>query len=577
MSKTRNKRNRSGRSKRGAEGGDLKRAAAVGSSETPPERGKIFAELAPAPTRILPAPAVRFLESRPRTAAIVLAAAYVLVMSVLSFKYHIMGGYGVETDFYIFVTRARQIFEGEFPIDGARGPIYFVILAVIGRMAGDFFRGGMIIGLLSAGCLLYFINRLVGMLLRRDIALAVTVLTALNPTFVQHTYSSGTDMVFAALASGAIYFSLRYWPMGVKRLVWSGILCALVYLTRFNGVFILGGLALGLLLDTRHNRVGARIASAALLCLVFLAAISPWGFYCLSKKGDFFYNTNYQNVAYTVFAEGEVGWDEFWLHRSSEFESFGDVIAAAPGEVAAKLAKNIYVHLKKDMDTLLGWHLGVPALIGLASTLARRPSGRWRVYLVINLLCFCILLVVFYNPRFSLFLVPAYVLLAVLGIEAALGPARNFLTKMSGHGRRTRNTAVVPIVLALAALTIWTFVQSYRFNKDVIVTGPGEILSLARWYKSKVPVSERGGLIVARKPHIAYYLELDFDWMPDADSPQELLGKIKEMGADYLYFSYMEASRRPNLSGLLDPSAPPPGLRHLAHTKQPPAVLYAVE
>jgi 4-amino-4-deoxy-L-arabinose transferase-like glycosyltransferase len=502
-----------------------------------------------------------------RVLELAFAALYVLVMAVVSFKYHIMGGYGVETDFYIFVSQAKQIFEGEFPIDGARGPVYFVVLAVIGRIVGDFFRGGMIIGLLSAGFLLYFVFRLVGNLFRRDIALVVTVLTALNPTFVQHTYSCGTDMFFAALATGAVYYALRRWPPGRAQLVWSGILCALVYLTRFNGAFILVGLVLGLLLGGGAERgLGARVVRPLVLISVFLAAISPWGLYCLAEKGDFFYNTNYQNVAYAVYAEGSVGWDEFWLTRSSEFKSFGDVISSDPGSVALTLIKNVYVHLVKDMGTLLGWHLGVPALIGIGVVLLRRPGGTQGIYLLLNSLFFLILLAVFYNPRFSLFLVPFYLLLATLGLGE--------LASLAGRKWKAAR-GMLSVVLAL--LVGGTLVQSFLFNKDVIARGPGEILSIARWYEKRVPVSERGGLIVARKPHIAYYLGLDFEWMPGAEDPEGLIRELRAMGADYLYFSYMEASRRPGLSDLLNPNSNYPGLRHLAHTKAPPAVLYAVE
>jgi hypothetical protein len=504
---------------------------------------------------------------RERSLALALAAVYTAVMAVLSFKYHIMGGYGVETDFYIFVSQAKQIFEGEFPIDGARGPVYFVLLAVAGRIVGDFFRAGMVIGLLSAGFLLYVVHRLISRLFGPGLALGVTILTALNPTFVQHTYSCGTDMFFAALATGAIYYALCQWPLSYKHIVWSGVLCAIVYLTRFNGVFVLAGLAFCVLLHRQEGtKLGGRVLRFLALAGVFLAAVSPWGFYCLAEKGDFFYNTNYQNVAYAVHGEGTAGWDEFWLNRASEFKSFGDVIGSAPGAVAGTLAKNVYVHLKNDMGTLMGWHLGVPALIGLVFLAFRRPRGALGLYLLFNLLFFGVLLAVFYNPRFSLFLVPCYTLLAVTGLRELMGIA----------GRNWRSA---PRVFAVAVLLLagWTFVQSLRFNREVIISGPGEILSIARWFESRVPVSERTGLIVARNPHIGYYLDLDFNWIPGASDPEDLIRKLKAMGADYLYFSYMEASRRPNLKELLDPNSNYPGLRHLAHTKAPPAVLYAVE
>jgi hypothetical protein len=502
-----------------------------------------------------------------RAPALMIATAYVVLMAVISFKYHIIGGYGVETDFYTFVSQAKHIFEGGFPIDGARGPVYFIALAVVERVLHDFFRSGMVIGIASAGFTLYLTYRLIAHLFRRDFALIVTLLTALNPTFVQHTYSSGTDMLFVAIAAGAVYYSLRHWPMGYGQTAVSGLLSGVAYLTRFSGIFILVGLFLGLIVFGARCRNGMRrLLAPVVLCAAFLAAITPWGVYCLEKKGDFFYNTNYKNIAYAVHGEGKVGWDEFWTTESGEYESFADVVLSSPGAVLKTLTRNVYAHFTKDMGTLLGWHIGAFVLLGLVAALFQRPNVPQGIYFLLNALCFAVLLAVFYNPRFSIFLIPAYSLLATLGVYS--------LAQILTRSARYASAGAAALVLVLV---LWTSVQTYNWNSDVIVRGPGEILSLARWFDANVPESERGRVIVARKPHIAYYLNMEFKWLPNADNVDDLVAELRELDADYLYFSYMEASRRPKLASLLDPASSHPGLRHIVHLKAPPAVLYAVE
>jgi 4-amino-4-deoxy-L-arabinose transferase-like glycosyltransferase len=488
-------------------------------------------------------------------------------MAVVSFKHHIIGGYGVETDFYTFVSQAKHVFQGEFPIDGARGPVYFIVLAAVERVFHDFFKSGMVIGIGSAGFFLYLTYRLIAHLFRKDVALFVTVLTALNPTFVQHTYSSGTDMLFAAIAAGAVYYSLRHWPMRHGQIAISGVLSGAAYLTRFSGVFILVGLLCGLILfGGRRLSVMRRVVGPVILCGAFLAAITPWGVYCLEQKGDFFYNTNYMNIAYAVHGEGKLEWDEFWTTRSSEYGSFADVVLSSPGAVLGTLARNVYTHFSKDMGTLLGWQVGVFVIVGLCVTFFRRPNVSQGIYFLLNLLCFAVLLAVFYNQRFSIFLIPVYLLLATRGIF--------FLGRIITKSARSASAAATAIVLVLV---LWTSVQTYRWNRNVIVSGPGEILSLSRWFKANVPEAERGRVIVARKPHIAYYLDLEFKWLPNADNIDDLVAELRDQDADYLYFSYMEASRRPKLAALLDPTSSHPGLRHIVHSRTPPAVLYAVE
>jgi len=495
-----------------------------------------------------------------------LAGAYFVIMTIVSFKYHIMGGYGVETDFYIFVAQTKDMLRGEFFSDGARGPVYYLILAGVAGVVRDYFRAGLLIGIISASLALSYSYLLLGRLFRRDIAFVGALLIACNPVFVQYTYSCGTDMPFVAFATIALYYMFKPERLGLRHLVVSSVLAALAYLTSYKGVFLLGGLLLGVLFfNMSKSSIKRRVVQAVIACAVFFLVTVPWGAYCLSHTGDFFLNKNYMNIAYAIYGQ-EVGWDAFCSLYDEEYRSFFDVIGRDPGRSLKYMVSSVYGHFTKDMGELVGWHMGALVIVGIVFSILRRPSTRQIAYYGFNVLLFGVLLSVIYNPRWSLFLVPFY---TVLALHALLSIGA-WLYGSSGKA------SALSTGLALI-LTVWTAVESYSINRDIIGRGPGEVLAISRRFKARVPYDERGKLVVARKPHIAYYLDMDFEWIPYVKDVDELVARLKDMKADYLYFSYMEAGRRPELTPLLDHRQAPPGLQPFLFSTHPPAVLYRVE
>jgi 4-amino-4-deoxy-L-arabinose transferase-like glycosyltransferase len=504
---------------------------------------------------------------RPRAiAGFLIAAAYLALMAVISFKYHIIGDYGVETDFYNFVNIAREIQSGALPIDGERGPVYFLLLALVEGLTGNFFKAGMVLGLLSSAATLYFTFRLLALLTRTDLAFAATLVVAANAVFVQHTYSCGTDMLFMAISTGALYSLLRHRRIGYRHVFTPGLMAGAAYLTRYNGVFLIVGLAAGVFLLTGDKaRLQRRLVACALFLAVCLAAIIPWGIHCADETGRFFYNTNYKNVAYAVYGEGEMDWDSFWGEEVQNFGSYSDVLQRDPVRFAGHILDNFYGNFTEDMGGLLGWHVGALVLPGLAVLLLGRPGRRMAVYLVNNLLLFLILLNVFHGPRFSMVLLPCYVLLAS---HAIIGLGRLIPSRVAAR-------AWMP-PLTMLALFAWTAFDSYQFNRKQISEGPWEILTFADWFDRNIDEQYRHGIIAARKPHIAYYLGLEFRMIPDARTHDKLLGELEAMKAEYLYYSYIEEHWRPWLRYLLDFEQKYPGLIPVVSMKTPPAVLYKV-
>jgi len=181
----------------------------------------------------------------------------------------------------------------------------------------------------------------------------------------------------------------------------------------------------------------------------------------------------------------------------------------------------------------------------------------------VNLSYFVLLLLVFYSERFSLFLIPFYLVIAIQ-------PFLSDKFKIS----KVINPAFKYVIIF--GLIIISFVNSYSFNSENIDSGPNELLILREWYQENVPDKLKGKTVAARKAHAAYYLDMQFKLMPMADSYGEFIEKLKKENVDYLYFGIAEAGLRRELQFLIDPKGNHPGLEVIVYFNDPPSVLYRV-
>jgi hypothetical protein len=105
--------------------------------------------------------------------------------------------------------------------------------------------------------------------------------------------------------------------------------------------------------------------------------------------------------------------------------------------------------------------------------------------------------------------------------------------------------------------------------------GDLRVRTMAEWFVDNVPAHLRGTRVVARKPEFAYFAGLEPVSLPVLGSHRELLHYLDAQDADYLFFSYVAAATRPQLSYLLDAKRPVPGLRLVVTGKA--ASLYHVD
>jgi hypothetical protein len=499
---------------------------------------------------------------------LVISLLYLLIVGLLSLIFHTIGDYGIETDFFWgYVPNAKGFLEGTIPMDAFRGPLYPMVLGIVGFIFGDFFRAGILIGVLSASVVIYVTFELLKRIISPSVAFFVTLLIAVNPVFVQYSYSAGTDMFFNALVALTIFFFLKNSELNYRQIILAGFFGGLSYLTRYNGVFLLSFIVVILFVNFWNQSWIKRLTTSALFVVVFVLTFSPWGFYCLGEKGSFLYNENYKNIAYEMHGKGKIGWDEFWFKESSKITSLTDVVFEDPPAFISTVVSNVADHFLSDMEKLLGWHIGVFVILGLVLLILSNPFKNWKnretSYYLVNLFFFGLLLLVFYSERFSLFLIPIYSVIAFHPFLSKKLKLQKYVPQKFGY-------------FLLTALIIFTFIKSYSFNSVNIDSGPKELLILQEWYNQNIPIEDRGEKIASRKAHVAYYLKMEFTFIPLADTYEEFLTKLREQKADYLYFSTMEAAMRRQFQFLLNPKQNHPGLTAVVYFESPPAVLYKV-
>lgn len=501
--------------------------------------------------------------------AFALSAVYTIILLWAAHVYHRVGDYGVETDFFWnYAPDARtiqSIFKGEggsFPIDGFRGPMYALVLSLVAFIIQDFFAAGVIFGILCAGATLFLTHRLVLDFFGKVDALIVLLILATNSIFIQYSYSAGTDMFFNLVATLAVYAFLKVLNGdGWRWLLVASVASGVALLTRQNSLFLIAGFLLALfLLNPSKQPLKAQVLYALSLVGIVFALYAPYGIYTLQEKGKFFYSLNYLNIAKDLFGR-ETNWDTFWYGKSQSFNSLGDVILADPVKFVSNTLANIPSHFIGDLGELLSWLLGVFVIGGILAASLRRNLTRVQVaYFIFAALNFGVLLLTFYGARFSLNLIAPYAVLLVLFFKWDAVP------KVAHYA--------LPIALAIVLF------QSVQFHRKNIDSGPQEMLAIREKFleiTGRNPNTQFNEIIITRKPHSAYYLNLQMGGFPMAETYEDLIAESRKLGASYLFYSYFEANLRPQFRFLFNVKVPPPELEPILTLTNPPAVLYRIK
>lgn len=481
----------------------------------------------------------------------------------LNLFFHRIGDYGAETNFYgLYAPQAQSILQGQLPVGDYHGPAYPLLLALAYLLFGNFLFAGIFLSTAAAALTAFLALKLLRRVLDRKMAAMAVALLALNPVFIQHSYSAGSDMLFVLLVTLCLYLLLKSDDFSWASLVLAALATALAYLTRYNGIAIVAA-AFVIILIINHWRLPLkkRLLAFIAFATLFLACITPWGVHCLKQKGSFFFNQNYKTAACELYAQGRVTYEQFWFDKQTlGIDSFAAVLTYDPVRLIKRLGANLARHFVRDMRSLLGWPLAVFVLIGFVNLIVQRPTKVQYGFFAYSFLFFCVLLFVLYDPRYSIFLLLCYSALAMNGIQ------------LVGSVLRSRPAEAWLAVVLVA----WTALASFAFNRKNIASGPLEVAKAAAWYQRNVPPGERGKIMLARKPHLPYHTGMEFRMLPLAESPADLEDKVRQLPGDFLFISPIEVFYRENLKGLLEPKNAPGSFIPVYRDDNPPAVLYRI-
>ena len=493
----------------------------------------------------------------------VMGAVYLLVLGYFTFRYHHIGGFGVETDFYAeLVPQTRRLLTGRFsPLNyGAKGPVYSFLLAGVYFFFRDLFIAGLVINLLSAGVFLAGLYFLVRRVFSPLAAQLVMFAVASNAVFQGYSYQAGSDMPFMAFCVLSMLFLFR--DNGRRDIVLSAVFGLLAFLTRYNGAFIPLGAMVYLAVVSEGWK--QRLSRLGLWLGVFIVAGLPWFIPNWLATGSPVHNDNYMNVMLEFYALRMGAAYENWQRAlPRQFTGLGDIILYDPVYFFKRMAANVVDHFKLDLTELVGWRLGIITVAGIPVLFTARPGKRRLVYFSYGIFYFLILTLVFYNSRFSLFLLAFYLPLAVWPFTSK---------RLISHLGRA---AMLP-VMVLALIT-----ATYAWNSTratiAVITEPQEYLELLRdlGEAARRDGADSSDILVARKPHAAYFAKTEYRMFPDVASIPELATYCRENGVAYIVYSAVEAGVWPQLKELGNLNVTFEGLR-LVHSNQF-GVVYAVE
>jgi 4-amino-4-deoxy-L-arabinose transferase-like glycosyltransferase len=508
-------------------------------------------------------------------------------MLPLALHYHKIGDHGVETDFYGGLAQESQrIAHGELPIDRFKGPVYGVVLAAVSSVIRERFTAAVALSALSAALFLYCTAKTTLRVFGAPAA-ALTVLgVAVNAQFLKYSYTASTDMLFCFWMVASAYFVLRREEPDRIGLLLGGLFAGLAYLTRYAGAAALvWGLAAALIIMGWRLPWRRRLLMTGIFAAGALVVIVPWAVYSKLRAGSFIVNDNYLNVVYGMYGDTHTNWERFWAQQGGRFHSYADIVLRNPSLFIRTTAKNLFTHSFYDMGfkvsetgepvqlprallSLTYPLLGVLAVPGFVRWVVSKPDRKQIAYIALSAAYFALLLPVFYGARFSLFLAPVYALLAAL-----------FLLGLPWRRIGKAGSAICGLVIACVLLIV--ALNTGKVIRGDIGNGPMVVLRIRDAVRADHISLQEGAIIVARKPHIAYYLDLQYRAFPDVQTTPDLMRELASMNARYLYYGPIEWLMRPQFRFLLDPKQAPPGLVPLealvTYPTTEPAVLYEIK
>src|SRR5262249_40788825 len=167
---------------------------------------------------------------------------------------------------------------------------------------------------------------------------------------------AGTDQ--PAMAFAIFSTLLMVWGRSARRIAASGALAGYAVITRYNYVFLPVAALLVLLASPERRRLTAWYAAG---CAIL---VGPWLAINARLTGSMFASTNYLNIAYGIYGQGD--WEHFVARVGPQFHSLVEVLRFNFPYAVARLALHLLTYWWRDAIALLPVGLGVLAPLGMA-------------------------------------------------------------------------------------------------------------------------------------------------------------------------------------------------------------------
>lgn len=325
-----------------------------------------------------------------------------------------------------YFPAAQKVLEGQgyraFEADVFRGPGYPLAVAVVTRLLhGDMFAAGKVISVTSATLFLLFAYLLLRRVFDPITALAAVLLTMGVNAFTHVSNTNGTSIPFACLAMASLYFTACH--EGPRRLdvILAGFFAGLALTVRWTGLllplFIFARMGL---LPGRELGLRSKTRLIAAYLLAFLVASGPWLYVNHLLHGSPFYNENVYNLDSNIFPRSAGFLDSLLQALKQEPLGFGL-------RLMAKLVGGLPMVIQglNSFPAPGGWVMAGPfwVLIPIGVLFLLLRIDRLKLwFLLISGIWWASLVLIFFEPRFYILLVPTFSALAVFVVTSSTLP-----------------------------------------------------------------------------------------------------------------------------------------------------------
>ncbi len=475
-------------------------------------------------------------------------------------RFHEMGGYGVETDFYgSFAPAAKAMMEGKMELDASYGPGYHLVLILFYSIFNDMFEVGKFVSILSAVLLCFFTFKIVKNLF--DSRVAFFSILPLSLIILPWSVLASSDLFSAFLVTLCFYFLFKGDCINLKNLFIGGLVAGYAYLTRPSGIFIFVSMALILLFINPDSKSWSnRLKFLAAFFSAGLIMIVPWHLTNYFLGNDLSGANRYVLIASHFYGRPGVIRSEDTMAAAKKFSSLSNLVFYDFKYFVLHYVGNIYRHFHGLMLNFIKF----PACLFVVSGFMmffRKMNKRQLSFIIFPAVAHLLLCLVHFEPRYYLFIISFFLVFAVYFFFGSWN------SEISNKWFQYLNWGTFIVLIFFLGLS------STRQLKNYLTTEPLELLNVSQHL---IREAETDDIIIARKPHLGYFSNLKTAYFPEVNSVVELINSAKETKAKYIFYGEIELERRPQFRELLDLNNKYPDLQLVHYSDNPKMVLYKI-